>query len=102
MGIAGQHFYERVAAILARFVERIDHDQIPLPAAVDDRVQRVGEEVVEQLRRVLPVQFSDLRQGEQELAVVGQAGGELEGEAADDPHGVAVVGLVPFHRTGRR
>ena len=52
---------------------------------MDDRTQRVGEEVVEQFRRVFPVQFGNLRQSQQELAIIGEPGGELEGEAADDP-----------------
>ena len=46
--------------------------------------QRVGEGV-EQFHRVFPVQFGNLRQGEQELAIIGQPRGQLEGEAADDP-----------------
>ena len=99
-GVPREHFHQRVAPGLAGFVEGVNHDQIPLAAAVDDRAQRVGEEVVEQFRRVLPVQFGDLRQGQQELAVIGQPGGELEGEAADDARRVAVVGLVPFAELG--
>ena len=63
-------------------------------------LERVGEQVVEEFRRVFAVEFGNLRQGEQELAIVGQAGGELEGEAADDAPGVAVVRLVPFDELG--
>jgi hypothetical protein len=80
----------------AGFVERVNDDEMTLASAADDGAERVGEEVVEEFRRVFAIEFGNLRQGEQELAEVGQAGGELEGEAADDAPGVAVVGLVPF------
>jgi len=35
LGIAGEHFHERVAPGLAGFIQGINHDQIPFPAAVD-------------------------------------------------------------------
>ena len=46
------------------------------------------------------MQISNLWQGQQELAIIGQPGGELEGEAADDARRIAVVGLVPFAELG--
>ncbi len=99
-GVAGEHFHERIAPGLARFVEGVDDDEQPLASAADDGLERVGEEVVEEFRRVFAVEFGDFRQGEQEFSIVGQAGGELEGEAADDAPGVAVVGLVPLDELG--
>ena len=99
-GVAGEHFHERIAPGLARFVEGVDDDEQPLASAADDGLERVGEEVVEEFRRVFAVEFGDFRQGEQEFSIVGQAGGELEGEAADDSPGVAVVGLVPLDELG--
>jgi hypothetical protein len=45
-------------------------------------------------------QFGNLRQGQYELAITGQPGGELEGEAADDARRIALVGLVPFAELG--
>lgn len=54
----------------------------------------VEDERVQPLQRGLDGAFGAA--GDDEAEPVGQAGGELEGEAADDAPGVAVVGLVPF------
>ena len=94
-GVAREHFDEFVAPVAAGFVKRVNDDDQALASAGDGELERVGEEIVEQFGGgLLAVEFGNLRQGEQELAVVGQPGGKLEGEGADDARGTAVVGLV--------
>ena len=58
-------------------------------------MQRVGEEIVEEFGVIFPVQRGDFRQRQQELAVVGQPGGDLKGEGADDLLRVFVARLLP-------
>ncbi len=78
-GVARQHFDEFVASRSASFVERINNDQTPLASSANRVAQRIGEKVVKELGGILPIQLRDFRQRQQELAIVGQPGGNLKG-----------------------
>ena len=94
--MARKDFYKRTASGHRGFVQRVNNDEIPVTTAVDYGAQRVGKKVVEEFSRVFEVDFSNLRQREQNLAVVGKPCCKLESNAADHSCCVAVVRFVPF------